>query len=181
MKRTLLAALCALLLFAAVPGFCLAASTVQTPASVVLKKGTPVYLKLSKPLSSEVNEMGDPVHLTVSQAVNEGGYVAIAAEAQAVGIVSHVEPRSHEGKAGTVQFKLVSVAGANGKSVPLASSMSSNTGEDSETATRAFGLGFCPFILFNKGDAGTYAAGTEFKGYVAEDVSLATAGLPKAK
>jgi len=180
-NRSILAVLCALFLFAAVSGPGRAASTVQTPAAVTLAKGTPVYLKLSKPLSSEINEQGDPVHLAVSHAVTVEGYVAVAEGAQAVGIVSHAEPRDYEGKAGTVQFKLVSVAGTNGKSIPLTSSVSSHTGEESETATRAFGLGICPFVLFNKGDAGGYAAGTEFKGYVAEDVTLPTAGLPRAK
>jgi len=150
-KRSLLAALCALFLLAAIPGLGLAASTIQTPAAVTLKAGTPVYLKLSKPLSSEFNEMGDPVHLTVAQAVTVDGYVAIAENAQAVGIVSQAEPRAAEGKAGVIQFKLVSVAAANGKSVHLSSSTSSAKGEDSETATRAFGLGICPFVLFNKG------------------------------
>lgn len=180
-NRFILAALCALFLFAAVAGPGLAASTIQTPAAVTLAKGTPVYLKLAKALSSEINEQGDPVHLTVLRAVSSEGYVVIAENAQAVGIVSKTEGRDYEGKAGTVQFKLVSVAGAGGKSIPLSSSVSSNTGEDSETATRAFGLGFCPFVLFNKGDAGSYAAGTEFKGYVAEDVTLPTAGLPRAQ
>jgi len=147
--------------------------------TVTLTKGTPVYLQLTRALSSDVHDEGDQVYLAVTRPVKVDGYVVIPEGAPAVGRVTEVRRAEHEGKAGFIQFKVVSVTAEGNVNVFLGSGMESATGEDSETSTTIFGMGCCPFLLFARGDEASYPVGTEAEAFVAEDVSFPAQGLKR--
>lgn len=150
----------------------------ETPGqTVTLPKGTPVYLQLTRALSSDVHEEGDQVYLAVTRPVKADGYVVISEGAPAVGRVTEVRRAEHEGKAGFIQFKVVSVTAEGNVNVFLSSGMDGATGEDSETSTTIFGMGCCPFLLFTRGDEASYPIGTEAEAFVAENVSFPVQGL----
>lgn len=143
-----------------------------TAQTVILAKGTPVYLQLTRALSSEAHEDGDQVFLSVIRPVKVDGHVVISEGAPAVGRVTESRRAGHEGKAGYIQFKAVSVTAEGNVNVFLSSGVEGAAGEDSETPTTIFGMGCCPFLLFARGDEASYPVGTEIKAFVAEDVSF---------
>ncbi|EPR44498.1 hypothetical protein dsx2_1457 [Desulfovibrio sp. X2] len=163
-----------------------AATAVASAASgaqlqeVTVARNTPVYMKLTKTISSDNYTEGDTVYLTVIRPVTAGGYGVVKEGDMAIGRVTLSEKAGYEGKPGTIQFELVSMATANGRSIFLSSGIQTARGKSEETATSIFGLAVCPAFMFNRGDSATYAAGSEVKGYVAEDTAVPVAGLDKA-
>lgn len=147
--------------------------------AVTLAKGTPVYLHLTRALSSDVHDEGDQVYLAVTRPVKVDGYVVISEGAPAVGRVTEVRRAEHEGKAGFIQFKVVSVTATGNVNVFLSSGVEGATGEDSETPTTIFGMGCCPFLLFARGDEASYPVGTEAEAFVAQDVVFPVQGLKR--
>ncbi len=86
--------------------------------ALILKKGTPVKLKILNTISSETAKIGDLVNLEVAENVKVGDTIVIPAGNQARGFVARAESRKLFG-AGTLNVYVHSVLGPGGLQVPL--------------------------------------------------------------
>ena len=86
--------------------------------ALMLKKGTPVKLKILETISSETAKIGDLVNFEVAEDVKVDDSVVIPAGNKARGFVARAESRKLFG-AGAVNVYVHSVVGPGGQLVPL--------------------------------------------------------------
>ena len=144
-----------------------------TPAvpPFTLLKGTPVHVRILKPLSSANAHIGDVVEFEVLDDVLLDGIVVIAKGAKATGNVSEVETKKHFGHDGKVSFIITSVRLANNESAPLrcyheAFGTSTNTSSSVPQLT--------------SGKEASIPQGSDFTAQIDGDLPLNRASFPRA-
>jgi hypothetical protein len=98
----------------------------QQAAGDVLRKGTPVPVALSQPLTTKGKNLkvGQPVRLEVAQDVLLNGRVAIPARSPVEGVLTHVRNKGMWGKSGAIRLDITSVD-INGTKIRLTGEMDS--------------------------------------------------------
>ncbi len=98
----------------------------QQPAGDMLRRGTPVPVALSQPLTTKGKalKVGQPVRLEVAQDVLLNGRVAIPARSPVEGVLTHVRNKGMWGKSGAIRLNLTSVD-INGTKIRLTGEMDS--------------------------------------------------------
>jgi hypothetical protein len=98
----------------------------QQPVGDVLRKGTPVPVALSQPLTTKGKtlKVGQPVRLEVAQDVLLNGRVAIPARSPVEGVLTHVRNKGMWGKSGAIRLDITSVD-INGTKIRLTGAMDS--------------------------------------------------------
>lgn len=142
-----------------------------TPAALpfTLLKGTPVHVRILKPLSSASAHTGDIVEFEVVDDVLLDGVVVIAKGAKATGNISEAEPKKHFGHDGKVGFIITSVRLTNNESVPVRcyhEAFGTNTNTPSSV----------PQI--SSGKDATITQGSEFTAQIDGDVPLKRESFP---
>ena len=148
--------------------FSVAATETESNATVVLKEGTPVILKLTKEISSEEVQVGDTIYLAVARDVKVEGYIAIAVNARATGEITMAEPSGIGGQKGKVGFTIFDTVAVDGTDVMLRMSLS-RAGQGKEALALGGGFLICPLLLLARGEQATFPVGTEVKAYVEND------------
>jgi len=129
---------------------------------LTLPNGTPIKLKLNKPLSSETAHVGDVVDLTVAEDVLLDGLCVVPRGAAAVGIVSEAEPRKRLGHGGKLGLGINFVRLANNDKAAVRSFQESAAGNSVAGAINPLA----------HGKEVVFAQGTEFTAYVDGDIYL---------
>lgn len=138
---------------------------------VTLKAGTPVFLELTEPISSETHNTGSEVNLAVARDVQVDGVTVISKNTPATGQIIMSEQAGSVGSSGKISLSVDRTQDVTGQNVTLRSQMSSE-GKDKEGASIALGVICCPLFLLVEGDEAAYPAGAEVKSYVAVDVEV---------
>ena len=138
------------------------ANPIPAGFDLTLPNGTPIKLKLNKPLSSETAHVGDVVDLTVAEDVLLDGLCVIPHGAAAVGIVSEAEPRKRLGHGGKLGLGINFVRLANNDKAAVRSFQESAGGNSVAGAINPLA----------HGKEVVFAQGTEFTAYVDGDIYL---------
>jgi hypothetical protein len=170
---------CLLLLASALPGRAMAAPVVH----LLLKKGTPVELRLAKTISSTNAHPGQPVDFVVVHDLQVHGFTVIRRGSTAVGSVIRVRKDHPLGMPGDVTLQLDSVELADGRRIRL-SARERFKGKShvlrmsiKMVLTAAVYWPLAPLFLLSHGRERTVLAGTKVTAYTVEPVSIPTWNL----
>jgi len=147
-----------------------ASSAPSNPAEFTLRNGTPIRLRLGKPISSATAHVGDAVDLQVVEDITVDGLVVIPRGAAATGVVKEVEPRKRLGHGGKLGFSIDSVRLKDNEKAAVRSFQ-----EGSGTNNSSGG------ILPGSGKDVVFTPGTEFTAYVDGDMHLKKATFQAEK
>lgn len=169
-------ALTLVLLFGSL-GHSVNASEVGGDATVLLREGMPIILKLTEEISSETHHVGDIVHLAVARDVKVGRHTVIAVDTPASGEITMAEARSLGGQKGRVAFTVFSTTAVDGQRVMLRMSLT-RAGRGKEAIALGGGVLLCPLLIFMKGEEAVFPVGTEVKAYVenAAEIEVGSSG-----
>jgi len=149
----------------------------QPEQKVILREGTPVRIRLSMSVSSEVAQVGDTVAGEAAEAVTVDGKTIIAQGAKAWGRVTVAQRRGPLGRPGRIGFTFDYVQAVDGTNVPLRAT-AERVGQGKEGW--AWGLGlliFLPFLLIKGGEI-IVREGTIFTAYANRDVTVTLSPIP---
>ncbi len=93
--------------------------TVAANSATKLEDATPVLLRTKEELSSGTAKVGDRVPFRVTEDVKAGDLVVIQRGAEALGVVTAVQPRRRKGHGGSLDVAIQSVQLLNGEPAPL--------------------------------------------------------------
>lgn len=143
----------------------------EEPATVILKAGVPVALRLIEEVKPATKNVGDIVHFEVVGDVKVGRDVVIKAGAPAEGEVTICEKAEMLGRPEKIAFIARSAQAVDGSRVALRATL---TREGVSKETKALGLGMfvCPLFVFEKGGRAEFPTGTEIKAYVDYDTEI---------
>jgi hypothetical protein len=135
-----------------------------------LLNGTPVHVRILKPLSSASAHVGDAVEFEVLDDVLLDDVVVIAKGAKASGNVSEVETKKHFGHDGKVSFIITSVRLTNNESAPVRcyhEVFGTNTNTPNSTLPQ-----------LSSGKDATIAQGSDFTAQIDGDIRLKRESFP---
>lgn len=138
-----------------------------------LLQGTPVHVRILKPLSSATAHIGDAVEFEVLDDVLLDGVVIIAKGAKATGNTSEVETKKHFGHDGKVSFIITSVRLTNNESAPVRcyhEAFGTNTNTPNSTLPQ-----------LGSGKDATIPQGSEFTAQIDGDLHLKRESFPATK
>ena len=174
---------CLLLLASGLPGN---AMGIDSP-NLMLKKGTPVELRLEQNISSLNAHRGQHVNFVVVHNVDIDGFTVIRSGTAAAGSVLHVRKNHPLGIAGNVTIQLDSVELANGNSIEL----TAHRKFKGRSRTLRMGIKMAlvsaiywplaPILLLSHGKVRTVLAGTEVTAYTSNNISIQTTNLSSSK
>lgn len=147
----------------------------------ILRTGAEIQLKLEEPLTTEGKKLrvGQHFRLSVIEPVSVDGQVIIPVGSPAVGEVTEVRNKGMWGKSGHLTASLLHVS-VNGRQIRL-----SGTFDDkgvTGTAGVVAAVAFVPVVgFFTTGTSAKIAAGSQVKGFIAEDVPLVFAEAAPAQ
>jgi len=147
------------------------ASAEQGSRELVLRDGTEVKLKLTKPISSADARVGDRVELEASEDIVVDGVVLIKKGAPAVGQVTEAQSRKSFGRRGKLNFTIDYVKTVDGQNVRLRSTREAK-GADSYGAAGVVTILAGPFGALVKGKDVELGAGTEFTIFIDGDRTI---------
>jgi hypothetical protein len=147
------------------------AAAEQSGRELVLRDGTEVKLKLTKPISSADARVGDRVELEASGDVVVDGVVLIKKGAPAVGQVTEAQPRKSFGRRGKLNFTIDYVKTVDGQNVRLRSTREAK-GADSYGTAGVVTILAGPFGALVKGKDVELGAGTEFTIFIDGDRTI---------
>ena len=161
----------ALMLVSASAAHSVSASEVGGDATVLLREGTPIILKLTEEISSETHHVGDVVHLAVARDVKVDRYTVIAVDTPATGEITMAEARSLGGQKGRVAFTVFSTTAVDGNRIPLRMSLT-RAGRGKEALALGGGVLLCPLLILMRGEEAVFLVGTEVKAYVQNNTDV---------
>ncbi len=169
-NRILLKGLCATVALTVTLGLILSVGVTGTEsdATVVLKEGTPVILKLTREISSQEAHVGDTIRLAVARNVKVEGHIVIAVNVGATGEITMAEPSGMGGQKGRVGFTIFDTTAVDGTAVMLRMTLT-RAGQGKEALALGGGLLVCPLLLMARGEKASFPVGTEVKAYVEND------------
>jgi hypothetical protein len=143
----------------------------QSGRELVLRDGTEVKLKLTKPISSADARVGDRVELEASEDVVVDGVVLIKKGAPAVGQVTEAQPRKSFGRRGKLNFTIDYVKTVDGQNVRLRSTREAK-GADSYGTAGVVTILAGPLGALVKGKDVELGVGTEFTIFIDGDRTI---------
>jgi len=147
------------------------ANPVPAGFDLTLPNNTPIHLKLSKTVSSEMAHVGDVVDLVVAEDVVLDGLCVIPSGASAEGVVTEAEPKRRMGKGGKLGLGVKSVHLADNEKA-RARSFEVSAGTDSAAGS---------ILPLAHGKDVVFAQGTEITAYIDGNVYLKRASFQPAK
>ncbi len=170
---------CLLLLATGLPGRAMAAPAVH----LLLRKGTPVELRLAHTISSASAHPGQHVDFVVVHDLHIHGFTVIRRGSTAIGSVVRVRKNHPLGMPGDVTIQLDSVQLADGRRIGLSAhrrfkgrSRTLRMGVKMLLASAVY-WPLAPIFLLSHGRERTVLAGTKMTAYTSEQVSLPTWNL----
>jgi hypothetical protein len=146
---------------------------------LVLPSGTKISARLEQTISSSTAEEGQPVQLSVTEAVRVNGVVVIPQGAPVVGTVVQAQGKKSMGRAGKLDFSVDKVRAADGQYIPLRYTMQKKQGEGKGTSTGIMTAGAvvlfwpaAPFFLLRKGKDVNINKGIVFEVFTDQDHGL---------
>lgn len=142
----------------------------------MLHDGTPVYLSMERTVSSQSDQAGEVVEFLLKQDLVAGNTVVLAAGTEVDGkvIASRINDRS--GAPGMLEFRIESLALANGQQIPLRTikqlPTDANADITPEKLTNLVNSPYAPFAHFNNGSETTVPKNSPLTLYVAADVTI---------
>lgn len=156
----------------ALTNFSLPASAAYAAVKVKLSAGTPVVLRVTQSINSEVARVGDTVNFEVARNVEVDGKVVIRQGTSAMGTIASVEKRGMIGEPGKIMVSIQDVKAVDDTTVPLRGSISEE-GKSKQLTAILVGILLCILGLFLiKGGSAEVPANTEVKAYVDVDVQI---------
>lgn len=140
----------------------------QVPSVLRVPDGTALRLVLTQSLSSDTNEVDDPVYFEVIEDAKAFGMVVIPKGSTAAGHVVEVEPRKRMGRAGKLNFTVDYVKSPDGSNLRLRAS-STRKGEDKTGTVIVGSVVFSPLFMIMRGKDITIPKGTQITAYVDGD------------
>ena len=170
---------CLLLLALELPGQAMGADLDH----LLIKKGTPVELRLAQTISSSKAHRGEHLQFLVVHNVDLDGFTVIQTGTMATGSVIHVRKNHPLGIAGNVTIQLDSVKLTNGKSIGLAAHRKFK----GRSRTLRMGIKMAlmgivywpiaPILLLSHGRERTVLEGTKVTAYTDNNISVETQNL----
>jgi len=149
----------------------------QAARTVKVPDGTIIRLALLDSLSSETNQVDDPVNLEVTEEVKVGDVVALPRGATARGHVVEVEPKKRLGRAGKLNFTVDTVKAPDGSNLRLRAS-SARKGQDKSGTVIVGTVLLSGLFLLMHGKDVNIPKGTAFNAYVDGDREITLGGQP---
>jgi hypothetical protein len=156
----------------------LSLSSSAQAASVSLREGTEVRLKLAEKLSSANAVVGQRFNLRLEDDVRVGGQVVVPAGTMAVGSVMNTRKKGFMGKAGELDVKLDYLI-VGDQHVQLRAT-SSQTGKGKVGAAVALTVLFGPIGLLKRGKDVVMVEGMSIPAYVDQTTEVVVADAPVA-
>jgi hypothetical protein len=147
----------------------------QTPATIVLPKGTMVRLMVTKEVNSRDNKPGDRFSLRVDEDVQVQGITIIPVGAKGWGELIDAAGTGGAGKSGKISARLLYVE-AKGQRIDLEGQRQA-TGSGGTGNVVAGVLAFGVFGLFMKGNNASLKAGEILNGYTVTDANFERANV----
>jgi hypothetical protein len=154
-------------------------------AQIVIPDGTKLRVRLDQTLSSATAEEGQPVELTLADAVKVNDVVVLKEGAKVTGTVTEANPKRRMGRAGKLDFSIDRAMAADGQWVPLRYTLQKKSGNSHVVRTGVITAGvavFVPFaapvVLLMKGKDIIINKGQTFEVFTDSPYSLALKTLP---
>jgi hypothetical protein len=155
-------------------------------AQITIPDGTKLRVRLEQPLSSGTAEHGQPVELTVAEAVKVNDVVVIRDGARVTGTVTEAVPKRRMGRAGKLDFSIDRVSAIDNQWIPIRYTLQKKAGESHAVRTGIITAGVAiafwpaaPVFLLMKGKDININRGVTFD--VFTDTPHAVALAPSAK
>jgi len=149
-------------------------------AELVLPSGTKIAARLEQAISSATADEGQPVQLSVTEAVKVNGVVVIPQGAPVLGTVVVAQEKRTMGRTGKLDFSVDKVRAADGEFVPLRYTMQKKEGGSKGLSTGIMTAGAAvlfwpaaPFFLLRKGKDVTINKGIVFEVFTDQDHAMA--------
>jgi hypothetical protein len=125
---------------------------------VTIQDGTKLRVRLEQTLSSATADEGQPIELSVMEAVKVGDIVVVPQGAAVAGTITQAVPKRRMGRAGKLDFSIDRVRAADGEWVPIRYSIQKKSGNSHSLRTGIITAGVAyaffpaaPFVLLMKG------------------------------
>ncbi|MEP7354912.1 MAG: PEGA domain-containing protein [Acidobacteriota bacterium] len=152
-------------------------------AQTVVPEGTPIKLRLSEPLSSGHNTVGQGVSLTVSEDVMVGDKVVIEAGARATGTITLAEKKGMMGHAGKLDFAPEKIQLSDGRMVAVRTTAQAFQGKGRGMKSGIIAIGIAaafwpaaPLALMMKGKDVEIPSGLTFTSFTDSKFTLRDEG-----
>ena len=174
------------------------AFTTIAAAQVTIPDGTKLRVRLDQTISSANADEGQPVELSVTEAVKVGEQIVIPDGARVTGTITEAHEKRHMGRAGKLDFSLDRVRAVDGNWVPLRYTVTKKSGDSHAVRTGVLTAGAAvlfwpaaPAFLLIKGKDVTINKGVVFDAFTDQDhvlkiapettVAGARPGIPAAR
>lgn len=104
-------------------------------AQITIPDGTKIRVRLDQSVSSATAEQGQPVELSVTEAVKVNDQIVILDGARVTGTVTEAHEKRHMGRAGKLDFSIDRVRVADGQWVPLRYTVNKKSGDSHAVST----------------------------------------------
>lgn len=176
MKRLLFGIVAVLIMGLAV--LCLAQESKEEPVKIKVPARTVIPVRLLESLKGDTLAVGQTIDFEVSMDIVIDRYVVIKKGAPAYATVTTAQKAGYVSQGGKLGFSMDHCVAVDGSRVHL-KSVIGREAEDQMGANIAASIIICPLFLALRGEEAQLSAGTEFKAYTAEDITVAV--LPSAK
>jgi hypothetical protein len=156
-------------------------------AQITLPSGTKITCRLDQTISSATAEEGQPVQLSVTDAVKVNDVVVIPQGATVLGTVVMAQEKRRMGRTGKLDFSIDKVRAIDGEHIPLRYTMQKKEGGSKSVSTGVITAGVAvvfwpaaPFVLLRKGKDVTINRGMTFDVFTDQDHALRNVQLSAA-
>ncbi len=154
-------------------------------AQVTVPDGTRLRVRLDQSISSATGEQGQPVELSVTEAVSVGDQVVIPDGARVTGTITEAQEKRHMGRAGKLDFSIDRVRSVDGEWIPLRYTVNKRSGASHAVSTGVLTAGAAvlfwpaaPAFLLMKGKDVTLNKGMVFDTFTDQDHVLKATQIP---
>jgi hypothetical protein len=147
----------------------IASPVAEKPKTILIPDGTKVRVRLEQQLSSATADEGQPVQLSVIEAVEIDGVEVIRNGASVHGRVIKAVPKRRMGRTGKLDFSIDEIMMPNGRKIPVRYSMVKKEGGSNAVSTGIITAGVAvlfwpaaPFFLLRHGKDFTFNPGMVF-------------------
>ena len=148
-------------------------------AQMVVPDGTKIRVRLDQMISSSTADQGQPVELSVTEAVSINNQVVIPEGARVTGTITEAQEKRHMGRAGKLDFSIDRVRGVDGGWIPLRYTVNKKNGNSKAVTTGVLTAGAAvlfwpaaPAFLLMKGKDVTINKGMVFDTFTDGDHSM---------
>lgn len=154
-------------------------------AQITVPDGTRLRVRLDQTISSATADTGQPVELSVTEAVKVGDQVVIPDGARVTGTITEAHEKRHMGRAGKLDFSIDRVRSLDGNWIPLRYTVTKKSGDSHAVSTGVITAGAAilfwpaaPAFLLIKGKDVTINKGVVFDAFTDQDHVLNGGPVP---